>query len=254
MLNLGDGHPDEDLAQLLLDRTGQRLRLAHAREDFFDRYEDLRVQCFLALGTCGNLVTYFPQQVISHLQFHTRPGVHAYLCPLPVRPTDSTPADLERRYLQRYQPGPGLALSEGLRPRQVRHSNEQPLAVLAWTLDAESSPEQRRAVARAILAWTRERLAAPCARDLRIISLIALETGDAPELDALRDDLVDYDDSLTSGAEYRRTTAFGFEVLEPLSAVTKPDLTRYFKSKDCTCPEALRPLYPGLLLHGRRGF
>ena len=63
---------------------------------------------------------------------------------------------------------------------------------------------------------------------------------------------MDFDDSVTSGAEYRRTTAFSFEVLEPLSAVTKPDLTRYFKFKDCTCPETLRPLYPGLLLHGRR--
>lgn len=157
------------------------------------------------------------------------------------RRSPGSPADLERRYLQRYQPGPGLALSEALRPRQVRHSNEQLLAVLAWTLDAESSPEQRRAVARAILAWSRERLAAPCARDLRIISLIALETGDADELDALRDDLVDYDDSLTSGAEYRRTTAFGFEVLEPLSAVTKPDLTRYFKSKATTSAACRTP-------------
>jgi hypothetical protein len=249
---LGEAHLDEDLAHLLLDRTRQRSRLLQARDDFFDLSSKLRVQCFLAAGTRGNRVADFPQQAITHLQIHLKPGVHAYLCPVELVPTDSDPDRLESRYRRRLGLAPSAGLVEALRPAQVRRSNEYLLPVLAWTLGGESTAEQRCAVARAIVHLSRERLAVGCPDDLRVISLIALETEDAGELDALREDIEAYDEGLTAGKEYRRTAGFRFEVLEPLSGVRKPDLRHYFDSEFCSCPDGLRLGYPDLLLRGQR--
>jgi hypothetical protein len=249
---LGDAHLDEDLAHLLLDRTRQRSRLLQARDDFFDLSSKLRVQCFLAAGTRGNLVTDFPQQAITHLQLHARQGVHPYLCSLQVQPMDTDLDRLERRYRRRLGLRPSLGLAEGMRPAQVRHSGEYLMPLLAWTLAGETTAERRREIARAIVRWSRERLALGCPDDLRVISLLALETPDSEELDDLREDIDDYDEELTAGSEYRRTTSFRFESLDPLSAVRKRDLRHYFDSELCTCPDGLRLEYPDLLLRGRR--
>jgi hypothetical protein len=249
---LGEAHLDEDLAHLLLDRTRQRSRLLQARDDFFDLSSKLRVQCFLAVGTRGNRVADFPQQAITHLQIHAKPGVHAYLGHVELQPTDTDPDRLETRYRRRLGLRPSAGLAEGLRPAQVRHSNEYLLPLLAWTLAGDATAEQRTAVARAIVRWSRERIAVACPDDLRVVSLIALETEDADELEDLREAIEGYDEELTAGQEYRRTAGFRFEVLDPLSGVRKRDLRHYFDSEFCTCPDGLRLEYPGLLL-GERG-
>ena len=87
---------------------------------------------------------------------------------------------------------------------------------------------------------------------LRIISLIALETEDAGELETLQEDIEAFDAELTAGKEYRRTAGFRFEALDPLSGVRKLDLRHYFDSEFCTCPDGLRREYPDLLLRGQR--
>jgi hypothetical protein len=164
---LGEAHLDEDLAHLLLDRTRQRSRLLQARDDFFDLSSKLRVQCFLAVGTSGNRVGDFPQQAFTHLQIHAKPGVHAYLCHVELQPTDTDPDRLETRYRRRLGLRPSRVPAEGLRPAQVRHSNEYLLPLLAWTLAGEATAGPRTAVARAIVRWSRERLAVALIREAR---------------------------------------------------------------------------------------
>jgi hypothetical protein len=250
---LGEAHLDEDLAQLLLDRTNQRARLLQARADFFDLASKLRVQSFLVAGTPGNRLGDFPGQAIAHLQLHPQERVYAYLCPVEVHASDTDPERLETRYRRRQGLRPGVGLAEGLRPPQVRQSNEYLLPLIAWTLAGPADAGQRQAVASAILRWSRERLAVGCPDDLRVISLIALEPADAEELEDLRDDLQGFDDSLTAGAEYNPTAGFRFEAMEPLSGVRKHDLRRYFDWREvCNCPDDLRLVYPDLLLDGRR--
>jgi len=99
--------------------------------------------------------------------------------------------------------------------------------------------------------FSRERLALECADDMRIISLITLETADSDERDDLLDATETFDEDLTAGVEYRRTTGFRFEPMEPLTGVRRRDLRHYFDSEFCTCPDGLRQDYPALLLQGR---
>jgi hypothetical protein len=249
---LGPAHLDEDLVQLLLDRIDQRRALLQARDDFFDLSSKLRVQCFLAAGTGGNRVTDFPDQAITHLKLHTRRGVAAALCAVELLGTDTDPDRLELRYRRRFGLRPSAALSDALRPGPMRQSNESALALLAWTVVDGATADQRRAIARAVVQWSRERLAPACPDDLRIISLLALETADWDELTELFEDLETFDESLTRGGEYQRTASFRFEPLDPLTGVTRRDLSKYFDSEHCTCHDGLRRDYPGLLLAGRK--
>lgn len=248
---LGGAHLDEDLAELLLDRIAQRARLLQARDDFFDRQSSLRVQCFLALGKRGNLVGRFPQQVITHLGLHDRKGVQPYIHELQLQPTDTDLDRIDTRFRKLLGLRPSVAPAEGLRPHQARLSGGFLMPLLAWSI-ASQDAKQIQQVARAVIRWSRERLAFQCPDDMRIIALIALELNESAEVESLKEALEDYEESLTSGQEYQRTLAFRFEVLEPLSAVRKRDLKHYFDSEHCTCPDGLRLEYPELLLGGQR--
>jgi len=251
---LGEAHLDEDLAHLLLDRFAQRGRVLQARDDFFDIYPNLMLQCFLALGVAGNRVGDFPRQAITHLQIHTRTGVRPYFQEIEILPTDDEPDRIEIRFRQRLGLKPSAVLADGLRPRQDPLSGEKTLSLLAWTLTGETSADRRLALAKAVVRWCRERLVSqlPEPDRLRVIVLIALETEDEDELEDLMESMETFDDSLTQGQDYRRTTAFRFEILEPLSGVRKEDLRKYFDSEYCSCPEGLRLEIMRRMLDGRR--
>jgi hypothetical protein len=248
---LGGAQLDEDLARLLLDRDRQRSALNQARDDFIAPRAGLRVQCFLAAGTPGNRIEDFPQQALTHLQLHHRAGVRVLLHGVRLLATDHDPDDIELRLRRALGLSPSVHPAEGLRPKQLRLSNEILLPILAWRVKPDAEAAERRATARAVLRFSRERLAPGCPDDIRVLSLITLEPADRDELDALRDDLEDFDDQLTEGAGYNRAPSFRFQVLDPLGGVDKRHLRAYFGSEHCSCPDDLRLAYPRLLLNGR---
>lgn len=246
---LGPAHLDEDLAHWLLDRHDQRANLAQYRNELYDLAPAPRVHCLLAVGSRGNRVDAFPGQALTHLQLHPRERVQTHCYQVALLPTDADPERIETSFRRRLGLWPSQPLIAGLRPRRPSRGNDRLLALLSWTIDGPATAEQRSALARAVLRFSREALAAGDTGDLRILSLIALETVDAAETEALREALEAEDEALAAAAP---SAAFQYDALATLAGVHKRDLRRYFDSDHCTCPKPLRPGYPELLLAGRR--
>jgi hypothetical protein len=249
---LGDAQLDDEVAELLLDRSRQRADLARARDELLDLSNKLRVYCLLAGGTAGNRVADFPELGNTDLQIHPREGVHSWLCPIHLPPGGCDLQGLDTLYRRHFGLAPGAAPAEALRPSRRGHAVRILVPLLAWIPAADSTAEQRRATLLTVLEWSRERLALECPRDMRILSLVTLQVDSPEELEDLEEAAEALDERLTSGVEYRRTGSFRFRAMDRLEGVKRKDLSHYFDSEYCTCPDGLRRDYPRLLMQGER--
>lgn len=247
-------HPD--LVKLLLDRHQQRNALTGARDDFYT-YQARTIHHVVALGTPGCLTNEFPAMIRQHLVGNPRDAQREVYfhqaIDLPFAIGNQRTLDLAVR--RRFSVGAHERLLARLLDRERLTGATFAFLILGWRVagvrgDAPGFVAAAEGLLRALADWCRDPLGRELAElaqggtQVRVISIVALESEHVATLDDTLDDLID-----AYGSEQR----FHFDKLDRLAAVSLPDLRKYFRNPEiCTCDERYREQFPALLLGGRR--
>ncbi len=246
-----DASLDDDLAEYFLDRNEQSEHLLGACGELVNRASPLRVQFRLAIGAQGNRVRDFRSQAEFYLAENAFAGSYCYSRgPIRLFADTTTSEAVETQYRRNFRLGPNADLFAPLRTHAPEYSGELLVPLLAWELTPDDTQVQDiAAVTQAVLQWNWEVLAIGCPDDLRIISLLLVEMPSDSDIDRINHVLRDHNNSLRSRAGPR--PSFKFKEMRRLSGVDETHLRDYFDSPVCWCWDALRPVYPRLLLKGR---
>lgn len=247
-----DAGPDDDLVAYLLDRGEQSAMLLMDYGELVNRESALRVQLRMAIGAAGNQVRDFARQADLHLAGNPFEGSFSYQRgPIRLYPEDRRTDAVEMRFRQHFDLGPNADLFAPLHPRARDYSTALHVPLLCWLLDAgeETEPAAMSSVARALLEWARSTLAVHCPDDLRIITLLLVETDTEETVTRLKADLKGHEQALRSAEGPR--PSFKLRQMKRLTGVDEDHLRDYFDSPACRCPDDLKPVYPSLLLAGR---
>lgn len=248
---------DPDFVNLFLDREKQRRELAGAKHDFKHTNQVGRIHHVVAYGEAGNLAEEFPRAVQSYLR-EGRDGAELFF--MDMIPLDwSIGSDVDaietavRRGLA-WQPGRGV--ESAVLPTD---SNPGPetfcYIVLHWAPSAPTADaDDAKTLIEGVTNWVAVHLTDAIAEaerraklNLRVLSIMTVETTDPDELDELAITIEDLQEKT-----YESPT-FHFGELDQLSGVRKPDLNRFFRDEHrCRCADDQRREFPDLLLGGRR--
>jgi len=246
------GSFDDDLVEYFLDRHEQSEHLLGAFGELVNRESPLRVQFRLAIGACGNRVFDFGRQAELYLAENAFAGTYTYARgPIRVFGETNSAADVETAFRRALGLAPRADLFEALRTRASAVGGEMLVPLLCWRLERDDEPsvEATKAVAQAVLEWSWEHLAIGCPENLRIISLLLIETPSHEEAEAVQGSLRAHERGLRDRGGSR--ASFKYRAMSFLSAVDEDHLRDYFGSPTCWCWDHLREEYPGLMLNGR---
>lgn len=138
---------------------------------------------------------------------------------------------------------------EGLAKRVAKAPGRaRPVLLLDWGV--RGSSEETRLHPRALEAWLtfcRQRLSTSCPKELRLLSLLALEL--PAERHQKLEDLLE---QMSTKPDFRDRT-FHLEVLPPLGQVNVKDLATFLDGRHSGCPEELFATMPELIVQKTGG-
>jgi hypothetical protein len=237
--------PREKLAHLLLDRKLQRAVVRSALDELLHE-GDRRLCCLFAYGAQGNLVDRLPDQLLEHLR-RTAQG-SAYVRRVNLRLPAGTPAFnagvVETQVRRDLDLGPRTSMREALLARRPRAPQaSRPILFLDWGVRGGTRDPIDPAGLTAWLEFCAGPLCADCPPELRLLSLLSLESPKErhPRIESLMNEL---------RAQPRfRDRAFRLERLEPLDQMTANDLADFLDRKgNSSCPDDLIPVMPELII------
>jgi hypothetical protein len=246
------GSLDDDLVEYFLDRHEQSEHLLGAFGELVNRESPMRVQFRLAIGGRGNRVLDFARQAELYLAENAFAGTYTYARgPVRVFGETTSTAAVETAFRRALQLAPRADLFEALRTKAPAFGGEILVPLLVWRLEGDDEPsiEAMKAVAQAVLEWSWEHLAIGCPEDLRVVSLLLMETPSHEEAETVQSSLRAHERGLRDRGGTR--ASFKYRAMSPLSAVDEDHLRDYFESPICWCWDHLREEYPALMLNGR---
>ncbi len=235
-----------DLVNLLLDRHRQRDTLSGARDEFYT-YATRYLHHVVALGTPGCLTSHFPEMIKQHLVRNQREREAYYYRAIDLIAGTDNIQRVDDAVRRQCRLSPAQALLSGLLDPDLTAGVAFCFLVLGWR--ACQAPVSE-AMLRAVADWCRLRLGAEFGaggqpEKVRVISILALEAEHAKEaLAPVVERLID---------EYDTEPGFHFGELDPLAAVGRQDLRKYFRNETiCSCDDRYRELFSDLLLAKRQ--
>jgi hypothetical protein len=235
-----------DMVNLLLDRHRQRDTLSGARDEFYT-YATRYIHHVVALGTPGCLTSHFPEMIKQHLVRNQREREAYYYRAIDLTAGTDNVQRVDDAVRRQCYLSPSQALLSGLLDPDLTTGMAFCFLVLGWR--ACQAPVSE-AMLRAVADWCRHRLgaefgAAGQSEKVRVISILALEAEHArEELAPVVERLID---------EYDTEPGFHFGELDPLAAVGRQDLRKYFRNETiCSCDDRYREQFPDLLLAKRQ--
>jgi hypothetical protein len=241
-----------ELVNLLLDRRNQRNELLAAKNDFYT-FKNRCIYHAVALGAPGCRVTEFPAMARQHLLNHKLEQeifLHRSF-QIPVKlDTVQRVDDLVRQQL-------GIATRQSvlsaLLGQETMRSTDFWFSVLGWVLQQPlEDVEVGVGLIRTLAEWCRTRLlqdmqASVQQANVRVISLVAMETASLDVADGLAERITELTEELN------REESFHLGELEKLASVRRQDLSNYFQDHQlCSCDDRYRQEFPQLLIGGRR--
>ncbi len=238
------------LPRLLLDRTRPRALGLQAVNDLV-RSEQRRLCCMLAFGTPEASVKDFADQLFDHLRRTAGEIVHVHRVPMRCLPESHNfdVATLAVKVRQDLGLGDRESIVGGLAQRLTKApGRKRPMLLLDWGVRGES--EETRLHPQALEAWLHfclQQLSLPCPKELRLLSLLALELP-AERHKRLEDTL----EKMSTKPDVRDRT-FHLEVLPPLGQVNVKDLAAFLDGRYSSCPKELFATMPELIIQKTGG-
>lgn len=239
-----------ELVDLLLDRSRQRADILQAKADFYI-YTDRRIYQTVALGTAGCRVAEFPATAALDLRLRAQEREvirhRPLLLPGPLTQVPQVEDLVARTY--------GLASRQSVLKAILRQDTipgqDFWFLVLGWQLQAPLADVQTGVTLVTTIAdWCRMRLLPEVmshtpAANIRVLSIVAIETTSLEVAETLAERLADLSETLNT------EDSFHLGRLDRLSGVDRQDLRNYFQNRQiCLCPEEYRRDFPSALLQG----
>jgi hypothetical protein len=240
------------LVNLLLSRRSQRAELSTAKDEFYI-FKNRRIYQAVAFGTAGCRVTEFPAMASQHLRNYKREQevfLHrSFRIPTELD-TVQRVDDLVRQQL-------GITTRQSvlsaLLGQETMRGNDFWFPVLGWVLqppleDAEAGVGLIRTIAEWCRTWLLQDMQASTQlANVRVISVVAMETASLDVADVLAARISDLTEDLNS------EESFHLGDLEELAGVRLQDLSNYFQDRQlCSCDDRYRREFPQLLIGGGR--
>ncbi len=236
--------PREKLAHLLLDRRLQRAMVRSALDELVHE-GDRRLCCLLGYGAEGNLVDRLGAQLFEHLRRTAQDVAHVSRLTLSLPEGKQFDAGTVEAQVRRdLGLGPRTSLGEALRDRRPRIPHgKRPVLLLDWGVRGDARGALATGGVTAWLEFCAGPLCAECPPDLRLLSLLSIESASE------KHDLIKALVNGLRGEPRFRDRAFRVELLEPLDRVWPNDLADFLDGRgNSSCPDDLLSVMPDLIV------
>jgi hypothetical protein len=241
-----------DLVNLLLDRRTQRAEILQAKEDFYT-YKLRRIYQTIAMGIGGCRVTEFPAMASQHLRHSKREREVIIHHKIVIHDRLDDAEDVDDWIRGELRVASGQSMINALLKPDRMGGDDFWFLVLGWVLpqplgDADTGER----IIRSIAEWVRTTLVDDVATrnhaaNVRVISILAMETETSEVTDDLEARVLDAIDDLNDAE------AFHLGELGPLAGVRRIDLQNYFRDEQiCSCDNRYRDDFPRLLVGPER--